>query len=85
MREVSLFRVIQSDWKERGIRNREEAIRYCEAYRYSSFPDYVGVERKDLSIFSHQQMYGMMYIAGSNQRKFNRQDLFKQVLPVNAY
>lgn len=43
-------KLIQSDWKKEGIRNKEEAIKFCESYRYSSLPDYLGDKRKESAI-----------------------------------
>jgi len=34
--------LIEPKWKEIGIRNPEEVIRFLEDYKWSSYPDYVG-------------------------------------------
>ena len=31
-------------WKEKGIKDPKEAIRFLESYRWSSYPDYIGKE-----------------------------------------
>lgn len=37
-------------WKENGIAQKDEARRYIEAYPYSSYMDYLGIERPENSI-----------------------------------
>jgi len=39
------IKLIQKDWKEVGIKNKNQAIKYLEEYEYSSFLDYTGVGR----------------------------------------
>ncbi len=34
--------LIESNWKEKGIRNPEKAIKFLENYKWSSYPDYIG-------------------------------------------
>jgi putative transposase len=34
--------LIEPDWKERGIKNPERAIKFLEDYKWSSYPDYIG-------------------------------------------
>jgi putative transposase len=43
-------KLIQSDWKEVGIRDKERAREYCEGYRYSSLQDYLGIQRGESAI-----------------------------------
>jgi putative transposase len=40
-------KLIQPDWKEKGIVNREKAYQYVSSFQYSSLPDYVGHDRKE--------------------------------------
>lgn len=42
-------KLIQSDWKEKGILNADEAIQYLEKYKYSSFSEYNRKISRDLS------------------------------------
>lgn len=39
------IKLIQKDWKEKGINNKKEAIKYLENYFYSSYLDYRGEQR----------------------------------------
>ncbi len=41
------IKLIQSDWKEKGIKNPQQAREYLSEYKYSSFQDYFGKERKE--------------------------------------
>jgi len=41
------IKLIQSDWKERGIENVNATTTYLNGYRFSSFLDYAGEERKE--------------------------------------
>lgn len=43
-------KIIQSDWKENGINNIEEVKNYLNTYKYSSYPDFIGEDRKELKI-----------------------------------
>ena len=39
------IKLIQKDWKEKGIKNKKEVIEYLENYSYSSYLDYRGTQR----------------------------------------
>lgn len=39
------IKLIQKDWKEKGIRNKKEAFNFLENYEYSSYQDYIKKER----------------------------------------
>ena len=38
-------KLIDKDWKEKGIRNKKETLDYLTHYQYSSYIDYMGNER----------------------------------------
>ncbi len=38
-------KLIQKDWKEKGIKNKEYAIRFLREYKYSSYLDYLKINR----------------------------------------
>ena len=38
-------KLIQSDWKEKGIKDKEKVIKFLNDYKYSSFLDYLDVQR----------------------------------------
>lgn len=39
------LKLIQKDWKEKGIKNKKEVIDYLNKYPYSSYLDFIGEER----------------------------------------
>lgn len=38
-------KLIQKDWKDNGIQNKNEAIKFLNQYKYSSYSDYLGEDR----------------------------------------
>lgn len=38
-------KLIQKDWKEIGIKNKKEVIKYLDSYEYSSYLDFMGEKR----------------------------------------
>jgi putative transposase len=40
-------KLIQSDWKETGIRDADKARAYLEKYQYSSYVDFLGMTREE--------------------------------------
>lgn len=46
------IKLIQSDWKENGIKDRKEAILYLVDFPYSSFQDFYGTPRKESKILN---------------------------------
>jgi putative transposase len=42
---LNIIKLIQKDWKERGIKNKSQALGYLNNYQYSSYLDYIGVSR----------------------------------------
>ena len=43
-------KLIQPDWKENGIRDKNEIIKFLTSYKYSSFLDYLGEQRVENKI-----------------------------------
>jgi putative transposase len=41
------IKLIQHDWKENGILDRNKASEFLNKYKYSSFQDYFGFERRE--------------------------------------
>ncbi|MFA7192485.1 MAG: transposase [Candidatus Paceibacterota bacterium] len=39
------IKLIQKDWKEKGIKNKKQAVEYLSKYKYSSYIDYLKIER----------------------------------------
>ena len=44
------IKLIDSKWKENGIKNKKEALKFLESYKWSSYLDYKGVERQENAI-----------------------------------
>jgi putative transposase len=42
--------LIQKDWKEKGIKNKQQAVDYLNSYKYSSYLDYLDPELKRLEL-----------------------------------
>ena len=36
--------LIEPGWKEKGIKNFKEAIKFLEEYKWSSYEDYIGIK-----------------------------------------
>lgn len=45
-------KIIDPEWKENGIADREAAKEYLTKYTYSSYPEYVGISRKEWKILN---------------------------------
>ena len=46
------IKLIQKDWKEKGIKNKNEALEYLNKYFYSSYFDFLGEKRKQNNILN---------------------------------
>ncbi len=49
-------KLIESRWKETGIKNRIGALHHLEKYQYSSFPDYLGQSRPHEMIINKEAL-----------------------------
>ena len=49
------IKLIQSKWKEEGIKDKKEAIEYLDGYLYSSYFDYKGIKRFHSSILTKEE------------------------------
>ncbi len=49
---LNIIKLIQSNWKEVGIKNLKKAKEYLKKYKYSSFIDYLGVNRPEERILN---------------------------------
>ncbi len=47
-------KLIQPDWKEKGIENKDEVIKFLKDYKYSSYLDYMGVNREENKIINKE-------------------------------
>ncbi len=41
------IKLIQGDWKEKGIRNNVAALKFLESYKWSSYLDFLKIKRKE--------------------------------------
>jgi putative transposase len=48
-------KLIDSGWKENGIKDRSAAKKYLAGYRYSSYPDYLGEKREEVAILARKE------------------------------
>jgi len=42
---LNIVKLIQKDWKERGIRDKEKTLNHLKLYKYSSYLDYLEINR----------------------------------------
>ena len=50
------IKLIESTWKETGIKDKDQARRYLKKYQYSSFVDYCGQQRIENCIIEKNKM-----------------------------
>lgn len=50
------IKLIQSNWKEKGILNKNKAKDFLQGYKYSSFQDYFGLNRKQNNIIDYNSI-----------------------------
>lgn len=48
-------KLIEPDWKERGIKDEKQALKHIGQYHYSSYKDYCGVKREESIILSKNE------------------------------
>ena len=63
------LKMIDKDWKEKGIRNKKEALDYLAQYKYSSYIDYMGNERIQNKILNRKSFPNYFPI----QKEFSRE------------
>lgn len=49
------IKLIEPRWREQGIRDKKRAERYLKKYRFSSYIDYIGVERNECVILTREE------------------------------
>ena len=49
------IKLIQKDWKEKGIIDKNNAISYLNKYKYSSYLDYLGLDRDESVILDRKE------------------------------
>lgn len=48
------IKILQKDWKEIGVKNKNLALKYLDEYEYSSYQDYTGIVRKENNILNKE-------------------------------
>ena len=49
------IKLVETGWKEDGIKDLKRAQRYIEGYRHSSYPDYMGIVREQRRVLSREE------------------------------
>ena len=49
------IKIIQKDWKEKGIKNKKEIVNYLSKYPYSSYLDFIGEKRIQKKILNIEE------------------------------
>lgn len=59
-------KLIQSNWKQKGIKDAIQALSYSGSYQYSSLPDYLGMQRPERAIISPDPFPAYFLTAAGN-------------------
>lgn len=62
------IKILEPEWKERGLLSIEGAIEYLYQYRYSSYRDYLGEDRPEAKILSREQFPDFFQESGSFEK-----------------
>ena len=54
------IKLIQPNWKEQGIANEKVAFEYAKNYKYSSFSDWIGSDRKESKILNKKELVNIL-------------------------
>lgn len=54
------IKLIQPNWKEQGIADKRIAFEYAKNYKYSSFSDWIGSKRKELTILNKKELVNIL-------------------------
>ena len=52
---LNIVKLIQKDWKEKGIKNKSKVIDFLENYKYSSYQDYLGINRAENKVLNREE------------------------------
>lgn len=66
------IKLIQPDWKETGIKNKQEAEAFLDSYEYSSYPDYCGKERTAGLLLSKHDLPSFCMAPGDFKEEMSR-------------
>ena len=53
--------LFQQDWKESGIRDTEEAIKFLEEYRWSNLRDIIGLKNEEFTYLTNKKLFFEMF------------------------
>lgn len=53
-------KLVQSDWKERGIKNKKATFQYVRDYKYSSLMDWLGFGRKESLVINKKTLNNIL-------------------------
>ena len=74
--------VFQPDWREKGLKNREEAFDFLKSYPFSSFPDKIGARRsKILAPPEILEKYSILYRDKAECQKYVEEFLKQKSSP----
>lgn len=62
-------KLLQKDWKEVGIHDKQKALDFLQKYKYSSYIDYVGKMRKEQAILNKAEFPDYFRKVGSIQKE----------------
>ena len=54
------IKLIQSNWREQGIIDKQAMFEYAKNYKYSSFSDWLGPDRKELAILDKKDLINIL-------------------------
>ena len=54
------IKLIQSNWKEQGVVDKRAAFEYLKNYKYSSFCDWTGSDRKESAILNKKELFNVL-------------------------
>lgn len=72
------IKLLQSDWKEKGIQNPETAYEYAASYQYSSLPAYIGTKHISHTIISPEHFPDYFQTSAGHQKELMEWLTFNQ-------
>ncbi|MCD5396288.1 MAG: hypothetical protein LR000_01300 [Candidatus Pacebacteria bacterium] len=64
---INVLDVYQPDWREKGLYNEKEALKFLEKYPFSSFPDFFG--ERNCKLLAPKEILGQFFGEGLFQHK----------------
>lgn len=72
------IKLIQSDWKEKGINDTQKSFEFLRQYKWSSYQDYLDIKRKENKILNRSNFINYF----DNPESF-REEIFDWIIPSN--